>query len=100
MIFRDLREFIERVKETNDVKEVSGADWDLEIGAITDISSELAQRRGARRVEGSAAVRNDDRGTISRFSLDVRRHLRRNAATSGIAAPLHARDRGILTWRR
>ncbi len=43
MIFQDLRQFIENVKETNDIKEVSGADWGLEIGAITDISSEIAE---------------------------------------------------------
>lgn len=43
MIFQDLRQFIEKVKESGDIREVSGADWDLEIGAITDISSEIAE---------------------------------------------------------
>ncbi len=37
MPFEDLREFIERCRQLNEVKDIEGADWDLEIGAITEI---------------------------------------------------------------
>ncbi|MFB3887840.1 MAG: hypothetical protein ACE144_21685, partial [Thermodesulfobacteriota bacterium] len=36
MIFHDLREFIAEVGKRNDVKVVEGADWNLEIGLITE----------------------------------------------------------------
>ncbi len=37
MGFRDLREFIERVSGLGELKQVDGADWNLEIGAITEL---------------------------------------------------------------
>ncbi len=37
MAFRDLREFIDAAKEIGEVKEIHGAHWDLEIGALTEI---------------------------------------------------------------
>ncbi|MFC1905473.1 UbiD family decarboxylase [Chloroflexota bacterium] len=36
MIFNDLREFIEKIDTLGDCKNVDGADWDLEIGLITE----------------------------------------------------------------
>jgi len=38
-MFSDLREFIKVVEESGDCKVVEGADWDLEMGAITDLMS-------------------------------------------------------------
>ncbi|MFC2032203.1 UbiD family decarboxylase [Chloroflexota bacterium] len=35
-MFSDLREYINQVKEFGELKVIAGADWDLEIGAITD----------------------------------------------------------------
>ena len=37
MIFSDLREFIRKVQEMDDLKIVEGADWDLELGLITEL---------------------------------------------------------------
>lgn len=37
MPFNDFREFIGAVRESGDVKEIHGAHWDLEIGALTEI---------------------------------------------------------------
>lgn len=37
MPFNDLREFIEAAREIGDLKEIHGAHWDLEIGALTEI---------------------------------------------------------------
>ena len=34
---KDLREFIEVVDRLGELKRVDGADWDLEVGAITEI---------------------------------------------------------------
>ncbi|MFC1869720.1 UbiD family decarboxylase [Chloroflexota bacterium] len=42
---RDLREFIEKVKEIGELKVITGADWDLEIGAITELE---ASKTGSR----------------------------------------------------
>lgn len=36
-MFKDLRAFIKKVEELGDCKIIQGADWDLEIGAITEI---------------------------------------------------------------
>src|SRR3989304_10002159 len=36
MVFNDLREFIAEVEKRNDVKVVEGADWNEEIGLITE----------------------------------------------------------------
>lgn len=38
MIFKDLREFISECEKLNDCKVVEGADWNLEIGLITEIA--------------------------------------------------------------
>jgi len=39
-MFDDLREFISKVEEAGEVKRVDCADWDLEIGMITEIESQ------------------------------------------------------------
>lgn len=40
---KDLREFVKRVEDLGELKRVDGADWNLEIGAITEI---LAEKHG------------------------------------------------------
>lgn len=40
MIFGDLRQFIREVEKANELKVIEGADWDLEIGAITEWQSQ------------------------------------------------------------
>lgn len=37
MAFHDLREFIDAARKIGDLKEIHGAHWDLEIGALTEI---------------------------------------------------------------
>ena len=37
MAFNDLREFIDAARKLDDVKEIHGAHWDLEIGALTEL---------------------------------------------------------------
>lgn len=39
MGFKDLREFIDRVESVGDLKRIDGADWNLEIGAITEVAA-------------------------------------------------------------
>ena len=38
-----LRTFIDRVEAVRELKQISGANWDLEIGAITEVSASLSQ---------------------------------------------------------
>ncbi len=40
MSFRDLREFLEAARTLGEVKVIEGADWNLEIGCITEIMAE------------------------------------------------------------
>lgn len=40
-IFDDLREFIESAKKVSDWREIKGADWNLEIGALIEATAEL-----------------------------------------------------------
>src|SRR5581483_4464454 len=37
MIFEDLREFIDAVDGLGELRRISGAHWDVEIGAITEV---------------------------------------------------------------
>ena len=39
MGFRDLREFIEQVDNLGDLRRIDGADWNLEIGTITEVAA-------------------------------------------------------------
>ncbi|UCG65763.1 MAG: UbiD family decarboxylase [Deltaproteobacteria bacterium] len=39
MGYKDLREFLERVDSFGELRRVEGADWDLEIGAITEVAA-------------------------------------------------------------
>ncbi|MBI3091996.1 MAG: UbiD family decarboxylase [Candidatus Tectomicrobia bacterium] len=41
MPFKDLREFIDTCDRIGEVKHISGAHWDLEIGAITELLAEI-----------------------------------------------------------
>ncbi|MDI9619219.1 MAG: UbiD family decarboxylase [Candidatus Nezhaarchaeota archaeon] len=43
MIFNDLREYLDRLLNLNELIEVKGADWNLEIGCITEM---MAERKG------------------------------------------------------
>jgi UbiD family decarboxylase len=36
----DLRDFVDRLERNNDLKTFSNADWNLEIGALTEIGAE------------------------------------------------------------
>ena len=40
MLWNDLREYIDRLREAGDVTDVTGAHWDLEIGAIAELMIE------------------------------------------------------------
>jgi len=44
-MFNDLREFIARVNQVGELQQVDGADWDLEIGRISEIETESASPR-------------------------------------------------------
>ena len=37
MAYRDLREWLDQVNRLGELKTVEGADWDLELGAITEV---------------------------------------------------------------
>ncbi|HLB29760.1 MAG TPA: UbiD family decarboxylase [Dehalococcoidia bacterium] len=41
MPWQDLREFIAKVEEIGELKRIDGADWDLEIGALTEVAASM-----------------------------------------------------------
>ena len=43
MAFQDMREYLDKLADMGDVKYIKNADWDLEIGAISEM---LAERNG------------------------------------------------------
>ncbi|MDP2644424.1 MAG: UbiD family decarboxylase, partial [Desulfobacterales bacterium] len=44
MYYKDLRDWIKQVDEFGELARIDGADWDLEIGALTEISRNLKGR--------------------------------------------------------
>ena len=47
MAYQDLRDWIESVEQFGELKTVKGADWNLEIGAVTEVAArgETSQAR-------------------------------------------------------
>ena len=43
LAYKDLREYIDAVDRLGELRVVNGADWDLEIGAITEVAARAAQ---------------------------------------------------------
>src|SRR5919198_2724426 len=43
IMYKDLREYIEAVDRLGELRVVNGADWDLEVGAITEVASRTTQ---------------------------------------------------------
>ncbi len=39
IVYKDLREYIEAVDQLGELRVVNGADWDLEVGAITEVAA-------------------------------------------------------------
>jgi 3-polyprenyl-4-hydroxybenzoate decarboxylase len=44
--YKDLREFIAAADQLGELRRVDGADWDLEIGAITEVVARAAKPKG------------------------------------------------------
>lgn len=40
-----LRKFVERIEAVGELKKISGASWDLVIGAITEVSASLVDSK-------------------------------------------------------
>ena len=39
IVYKDLREYIAAVDRLGELRVVNGADWDLEVGAITEVAA-------------------------------------------------------------
>jgi len=77
----DLRAFIEDLRAAGDLREISGADWNLEIGAITELLGEE---------EGPAILFDDIKGYPAGYRVfsNVLRTHRRTALSLGLAPEL------------
>ena len=90
MAFNDLREFIQGARGLDDVKEIHGAGWDLEIGALVEIFSfrENFPLLLFDRVPGYPAS--------YRIAANLINHPRRSALAAGLDPRLSRRE---LVWQ-
>jgi UbiD family decarboxylase len=87
----DLRALIDELRETGDLREISGADWNLEIGAVTEILGEQ---------EGAALLFDDIPGYPKGYRVfsNVFRTHARAAAALGLSTEL-AGVKLLNAWR-
>ncbi len=92
MAYNDLREFIDGVRALGDVKEIHGAHWELEIGALTEIfaSRENFPLLLFDRIPGHPPS--------YRVASNLLNHPRRVALAAGLSPDLTKREM-ILRWK-
>ena len=90
MAFNDLREFIEAARALNDIQEIHGANWDLEIGALVEIFALLENHPLLLfdRIPGYPAS--------YRVAGNLINHPRRSALAVGLEPDLSKRE---MVWR-
>lgn len=93
MAFNDLREFIEAARALGDTKEIHGAHWDLEIGALTEIYSDRENFPLLLfdQIPGYPAA--------YRVASNLINHPRRSALAAGIPHDL-SRTEIVLRWKQ
>lgn len=94
MSYRDLREWIQKVDELGELRVVEGADWNLEIGALTVLAS-----KGK---EGSPALLFDrikDYPKGYRLLVGFFESLRRSALTTNLPLDI-TREGFVSAWRK
>ena len=93
MSYKDVREWIRKVDELGELKVVKGADWNLEIGALSVLAS--------KHKENSPALLFDDiKDYPSGFRILVGffESLRRSALTTNLPLDI-TREEFIRAWR-
>ncbi|MFQ5849482.1 MAG: UbiD family decarboxylase [Candidatus Binatia bacterium] len=88
----DLRNFIDQLNELGELKVVEGADWKLEVGAITEIMGEK---------EGPVLLFDEIKGYPPGYRIlsNVFRTHKRTALTLGLPLDLHGVDL-LNAWRK
>jgi UbiD family decarboxylase len=93
MSYRDVREWIQKVDEMGELTVIEGADWNLEIGALSVLAS--------KHKEGSPALLFDrvkDYPPGYRILVGFFESLRRSALTTNLPTDI-TRDGFIQAWR-
>src|SRR5262245_3406620 len=93
MSYKDVREWIQKVAEMGELKVVKGADWDLEIGALSVLAS--------KHKESSPALLFDevkDYPPGYRILVGFFESLKRSALTTNLPLDI-TREGFIKTWR-
>ena len=93
MSMRDLRQWLRGAEGLGEVRTVTGADWNVEIGAIT----ELAQHRE----NGPAVLFDEVKGYPKGYRIVVNSlgSLRRTALTLGLDTNVTSPMELVKTWR-
>ncbi len=93
MSYKDVREWIQKVQEMGELKVVEGADWNLEIGALSVLAS--------KHKENSPALLFDkikDYPAGYRILVGFFESLKRSALTTNLPLDI-SRDGFIQAWR-
>ena len=93
MSYKDVREWIQKVQEMDELKVVEGADWNLEIGALSVLAS--------KHKENSPALLFDkikDYPAGYRILVGFFESLKRSALTTNLPLDI-SRDDFIQAWR-
>ncbi len=80
LVFQDLRDFIDTVDQLGELRRINGADWDLDIGALTEMVAEGD-------LKGHPALLFDDiKGYPSGYRVlsNILTNVRRNALVLGL----------------
>ena len=92
MSYTDLREWIERVDDLGELSRIDGADWDLEIGALTEVAGHGL---------GTSALLFDrikDYPAGYRVLVGMIESLKRAALTTNLPTDI-GRDQFIAAWK-
>ena len=93
MSYTDLREWIDQVDKLGELSRIDGADWDLEIGALTEVAG---------RGRGASAILFDhikDYPAGRRVLVGMIESLKRAALTTNVPTDI-TRDGFITAWRQ
>src|SRR5919108_6318814 len=91
--YKDLREYIDAVDQLGELRLVNGADWDLEIGAITEVA--------ARATNPKVVLFDNIKGYPKGYRMIVNAVC--SAATTGLAFGLDPSSSGmdmIKAWKQ
>ncbi|HEY7165923.1 MAG TPA: UbiD family decarboxylase [Candidatus Binatia bacterium] len=94
MAYRDLREWLQQVDDLGELKHIEGADWDLEIGAITEMARKEAKVPPCILFDSIKGFPKGQRLVVGQLNS-----IKRVALTTGMATDMSTLDL-VNSWRK